>query len=72
VLEYTLSGSGDPQKEDELIQRRVFELPEKKEAILSYAKRMEEMGLQKGVQQTRDQIARDMAQEGVEPSSVLG
>jgi predicted transposase/invertase (TIGR01784 family) len=74
VLEYTLSLSGDPQKEDELIKRMVLELPEKKEAVMSYAKRMEEIGLQKGlqkgVQQTRDEIARIMAQDGVEPAYI--
>jgi recombination-promoting nuclease RpnB len=42
--------SGDPRKEDELISRMVSELPEKKEAIMSYAKRMEEIGLKKGLE----------------------
>jgi predicted transposase/invertase (TIGR01784 family) len=82
VLEYTLSMSGDPRKEDELIQRMVSELPEKKEAIMSYSKRMEEIGMQKGMQQGMQQgfqkgqfegrfeVARALAERGFELSFI--
>ena len=58
--------SGDAVRFHEFLQAAVARLPEQKEKMMTIAERLREEGLQQGIQQEAQRIARTMLENGID------